>query len=396
MMRNVLSTLAMSALAAMALTAMANRPALAADREIAVLEALMAPGPLDVSLFDAVFLAHVPPDQIRQGIEPLKARIGPVIGVEPRGGQSYAIETATFEMLAMISLDADGKVAGLNFKEPVAKAATIEDLLKSFATIAPKSAYLVVRNGEQLYASDPDTPLAVGSAFKLGILRALRDQIDAGTRHWSDVVTLTPDTMSLPSGFLGTWPAGSPLTLHTLAALMISISDNTAADTLLKLVGRDKVEAALGIAPVLSTRELFVLKANPDLKAKYVAADLAGRRAILAEADALPLPDAAKVQTPYDAAVEWDLSPAKLCELMAGLADLDVTQINPGVATGTDWSSVAYKGGSESGVLSFTTAVTGKDGTKWCVSAVWNGPSTIDETAAGSAYGGLLSKLAAR
>ena len=27
-------------------------------------------------------------------------------------------------------------------------------------------------------------------AFKLGILKALRDQIDAGSRKWSDVVTL--------------------------------------------------------------------------------------------------------------------------------------------------------------------------------------------------------------
>ena len=389
-MRIVLTILAAFGVAAI----LATGPAMAGDKEIAVLEALLAPGPLDLGLFDAAFLKAVPPAQIQQTVEPLKAEIGAAIAVEPRGGTSYAIETATHEMLADIVLDADGKVAGLLLHPPVAKAATIDELLKSFGTIAPQSAYVVTRNGVPVYASNSDDALAVGSAFKLGILRALKDAIDAGTHSWSDVVTLGADTLSLPSGFLGTWPVGSPLTLHTLAALMISISDNTAADTLLKLVGRDKVEAALGIAPVLTTRELFTLKANPDLKDKYLAADVAGKRAVLAQADALPLPDASKVLTPYDAGAEWDLSPAKLCALIAGLADLDVMQINPGIAAKADWQSIAYKGGSETGVLNFTTAVTGRDGTKWCISATWNGPAAIDESVAGRAYAGVLSKLA--
>jgi hypothetical protein len=47
---------------------------------------------------------------------------------------------------------------------------------------------------------------------------------------------------------------------------------------------------------------------------------------------------------------------------------LDVMQINPGVASKTDWASVAFKGASEIGVLSLTTALTGKDGYSCCVS----------------------------
>src|SRR5205085_7243909 len=117
------------------------------------------------------------------------------------------------------------------------------------STLAPEASYLVTKNGEALYSLNPDTALAVGSAFKLGVLKALKDQIDAGTRKWSDVVELQASDISLPSGTLQIWPVGSPFTLHTLAGLMISISDNTAADMLLKLVGRDKVEAALGTAP---------------------------------------------------------------------------------------------------------------------------------------------------
>ena len=189
------------------------------------------------------------------------------------------------------------------------------------------------------------------------------------------------------------WPAGSPLTLHTLAAVMMSISDNTAADTLLKLAGRDKVEAALGIAPVLSTRELFVLKANPDLMARYASGDLAARRAVLVDADARPLPDAGKALAPQTPGVEWDLSPTKLCALIGDVGGLDVTQINAGIASKSEWSSVSFKGGSETGVLSLTTLAVSKSGVTYCVSAVWNAPDAVDDAAAFAAYGGLLDRL---
>jgi beta-lactamase class A len=367
---------------------------MAGDAEIAALKAVLAPGPVDVALFNAAFLKAVPAAQIEAGVGPLKTLIGPVVSVEPRGGMSYAVETASHEMLADISLDADGKIGGLLFHAPLDKISGIEDLLKQIGTIAPQSAYLVLKDGKSVYAGNADTPLAVGSAFKLGVLKALRDEIDAGTRKWPDVVMLEAGDISLPSGTLQTWPVGSPLTLHTLAALMISISDNTAADLLLRIVGRDKVEAALGIAPVLTTRELFTLKANPALKAKYQAGDLAAKRAVLAEADLLPLPDGAKVGTPHDAAVEYDLSASKLCALIEAVGDLDVTQINPGVASKPDWTTLSFKGGSEIGVLSFVTLAVRADGARYCVSAIWNGDKAIDESAAAAAYAGVLGKLA--
>ena len=41
------------------------------------------------------------------------------------------------------------------------------------------------------------------------------------------------------------WPKGAPVTLHTLATLMISISDNTATDQLIAIVGRDAIAEEL-------------------------------------------------------------------------------------------------------------------------------------------------------
>jgi hypothetical protein len=122
--------------------------------------------------------------------------------------------------------------------------------------------------------------------FKLFILAELDRQVRAGERRWSDVAPLS--RKSLPSGMLQDWPEGAPLTLHSLAALMISQSDNSASDTLLHLLGREKVEAllpALGLRnpaanrPFLSTLEAFALKGDDDvLTRRWLATDEAGRR----------------------------------------------------------------------------------------------------------------------
>jgi beta-lactamase class A len=370
--------------------------AVAAEKEIAAIEAVLKPGPLDIGLFSTGFLKAVPPAQLSQVTEQIKALIGPVVAVTPKSGQSYLVETATHEMPTDIALDADGKIAGLFFRTPVAKNESIEDLLKQIAGAAPEVAYLVTKNGEVVYSGNADKALAVGSAFKLGVLKALRDEIDAGARKWSDVVILADADISLPTGMLQGWPAGSPLTLHTLAALMISISDNTATDTLMHAIGRDKVEAVLGLKPVLTTRELFALKADPVLKAQYQAGDEAAKRTVLEAIGKGGLPDITKVSTPHDAGVEWDLTPSKLCELIGAVGDLDVTQINPGVANKADWAKVSFKGGSEIGVLSVTTRMTAKDGSVYCASAIWNGPAALDESKAEAAYAGLVHRLAQR
>jgi beta-lactamase class A len=376
------------------LVALMTTPALAGEGEIAAIKAVLAPGPVDANLFNADFLRVVPPDKLQAAVEQIKTQIGPVVAVEPRGGQTYAVETATFEMVTDIVLDGGGKIAGLLFHAPIAKTASLEELLNQMAAAAPQSAYLVLKGGKPIAGNNADKALAVGSAFKLGVLKALKDEIASGRRKWTDVVTLKAEDMSLPSGMLQTWPVGSPLTLHTLATLMISISDNTAADVLLKLVGRDLVEAALGIAPVLTTRELFTLKAHHDLLSRYGGLDADGARRLLTEVDALPLPDVSQILGPYTPGAEWTVSPTKLCELMSAVADLDVTQVNPGVVPKSDWVSVSFKGGSETGVLSLVTQATAKDGTTYCVAAIWNAPQALDEGKPELAYAGVMGKLA--
>src|SRR5690606_18186270 len=156
--------------------------------------------------------------QIEALVDDLGATIGPIERIETEGPGRYRIVTATHEVSAQIALDAAGTVIGLFFAGPVPTSGSLDEALAGLSG-GESMAYLVTRNGTVVASANADEHLAVGSAFKLGILAVLNDQIAAGERSWSDVVTLSAADRSLPTGILQTWPEGAPLTLPTAAAL---------------------------------------------------------------------------------------------------------------------------------------------------------------------------------
>lgn len=164
---------------------------------------------------------------------------------------------------------------------------------------------------------------------------------------------------------------------------MISISDNTATDALIHLLGRERVEAhAPGNRPFLTTREAFVLKDphRQDLLERHRAADGGRRRSILEETRERDLPRAdIFAGGPLALDVEWFFSARDLCDLMARVEDLPLMGINPGVADPGIWYRVAFKGGSAPGVLNLTTGLVVGAGTFHCVAAAWNDEGALDE-----------------
>lgn len=269
--------------------------------------------------------------------------------------------------------------------------------MKELAALPGKVSAVVLEEGKPLASLHPDDALAVGSAFKLAILAAAEEQRTAGKLHLDKVFPLKKEWKALPSGVLQTWPDGTPLTLATLENDMISISDNTGADAMLSIVGRAQAEKfAPRNKPFLSTREAFVLKAkgNEALLDKYRKVDEAGRRAMLAEIDARPIPDASQFgETVTAIDVEWFFTANELCSVIAKAADADAFKINPGLANPAQWSHVAFKGGSEGGVLNLTTALTGKNGKHYCVAATWNDSAALEQTKLFTIYGGVLGAL---
>jgi Beta-lactamase enzyme family len=243
----------------------------------------------------------------------------------------------------------------------------------------------------------PDLPLAIGSSFKLYILGALIDEILAQRSSWETIVYLAEEYRSLPAGILQDWPSNAPLTLYSLAALMIAISDNTATDHLLFYLGRDRVEAALTkmhhqqselMIPLLATFEIFTLKYSPDqqIGLDYIQADLASKRDLLEKIQEQPRGQINTLEPCQIDQLEWFASTKDLCMAMNWLREK--TELES-VASGREilaiekqlmfsdeiWDFVGFKGGSEPGVVNFTFLLQHVQGAWYALSATWNNPN---------------------
>ncbi|MCA0938316.1 class A beta-lactamase-related serine hydrolase [Salipiger pacificus] len=370
-------------------------PGLAAAQEAerAVLKALLSGDTGNVEVTEE-FARAVPEAQLDGLLETLQAQIGPVEEIELEGG-SGILRSATYQVPVKITLDPAGRIAGLRLGAPEPLVADLRAAVAGLAGLGAEVSWLVTREGEVLAAGGAAHPLAVGSAFKLGILSVLARDVRAGKTDWDRVLRLGESHRSLPSGRLQDFPDEAPVTLHTAALLMIAESDNTATDLLLDLLGRDTVAEELEIAPeaLLSTREFFALKSDPAAAQAWLDAEPQDRPAIAAEAALMP-PDPAAAAARSVPGIEWYLPLERLCALLLPMAELPMLQLNPGPAYGL--GPAAYKGGSEPGVLNFTVALRDAEERPLCAGLTVNDPGVIDEKAATGAFRALLRRALAQ
>ncbi|MBV8164375.1 MAG: serine hydrolase [Candidatus Eremiobacteraeota bacterium] len=378
------------------LVAVGSTSALADATAQSALARLFTSKQIEAAWFADSFLQQVPASQVQTIVGQLVAQLGAFKSVKPEGAK-YRVNFEHGDDLASIVLDPSGRITGLFFEAPLRYAANFQSAFDAFKQLPGSVSVYVADNGAQRAALAADAQLAVGSTFKLAVLAAVQQAVATHATSWNAVVRLDARQKSLPSGVLQTWPDGALLTVYSYAALMISQSDNTAADVLLDLAGRSAVERyGPRNRPFLTTREAFVLKdpRNASLVKHYRASDTAQRRQLLSQIDLLPLPDASIFAgAPQDTDIEWFFTTRELCALMAGVQRLPLMSINPGVAEPADWTRVAYKGGSEPGVLNLTTWVVSKNRHSYCVSATWNDDKPVDELEFFGLYKSLLSTL---
>ena len=369
--------------------------------------------------FAPSFLAQLSIDQLKTALQQVAA-VGPfTVGSYtpvPGGLQAEArIDGPAASLSVGIAVDAaaPNQIIGLLFKpvtagpsaSPIASWGEIDTALRGLVP-APSMLAAEIKAGRcaPIHALDADQSLAIGSAFKLFVLGELASQVSAGTVTWDQQLAIRDDWKSLPSGTMQNEPAGTQHTLAEFARQMISISDNTAADHLIHTLGRETVERnlpAMGLAdparmtPFITTRDMFVLKAtkDTDLAKAYLAADAAGRRALLdGQVASTPIAatDLADWTTPREIdTLEWFASPADLCAAMTTLRDqggkpglgpvLDILAVNPGMPVDSGrWPYVGFKGGSEPGVLQLTWLLRRADD-RWFVLSI-----TLDDPASGT------------
>ena len=351
---------------------------------------------IDADWFAPAFLAQVPVSQM----EVIVTQYREILGEYVRSEGTPPTLTLIFSqgtVPAQIVLDEQSRIIGFWLGVPQTKVNGLEEALAGFSELSGQVSVLVVSDTSVLGAITPETPLAVGSAFKLAVLAAVKDKINSGELAWDTVVRLSEEHISLPTGILQSWPVDTALTVETAAALMISISDNTATDLLIDTVGRETIERYTPLnRPLLTTREAFALKNddNEALRSAYVYGDEETRRQMLPAVRAADLPDvSAFARGPLALEIEWFFTVGELINLIAYVQDLPLMSINPGVASVDDWQRIAFKGGSEPGVMNLTTWLVGKSGRSYAVSATWNDTKPLDEARFMTLYSGLIRAL---
>lgn len=383
------------------------------ERRIADVGARFSPMPGGYdTLFAASFREHVPASQLtaiftqmyRMTGSVVRQRITKTVGAQTADGVFET--TKGYEVPFNISIDAASPhlIVGLFLRPPVKQTSALDSIVTELRALDGTTSVHIVdlTAGTTVLSYNADKALPLGSTFKLYVLGALVEQIAAGTHRWDEVVTLQASDKSMPSGRLHEWPDGTPLTLQTLASGMISESDNTATDMLIRVVGRKAVESIQSVmgmrepsrnVPFLTTREMFLLKyrRSAELGRRYVTLDTAGRRALLdgvvrqTSLDTLDLSDAPILV--HD--VEWFATTADVTRALDHLRRraeapalgplLGVLGINPGVDVNREkWTYVGYKGGSEPGVLNLSQLLQRKDGRWFAVSMSWAHDRPVD------------------
>jgi beta-lactamase class A len=361
--------------------------------------------------FDATFLAQVSPAMLNQGLHAVVIVRLLSIEVSEPGALTAVASTSGVLSRAQVALtvDSQGLISGLRIG-PATTAptrATWASVDAALRSVAPQVRLLVanVSNGscQPVHSIDPAAEAPLGSAFKLYVLDALGNAVASGKVRWSQLLTVTAQLKSLPSGELQNEPDGTQISVQDTAAKMISISDNTAANMLITLVGRPAVEAALTTTrmadpaldqPFLTTRKMFILKLDqwPTLAKHYIAENQAGRQALLASTvDRAPLPAVAAAQawtTPRDInSLEWFASADDICRAYTALAALarrpglspigQVLSLNDGglQLDPAEWKTTWFKGGSEPGVLTVAYLATTQTGHSYVVTVLAENPS---------------------
>jgi len=348
------------------------------------------------------FLAQVPASQFAGLTKQLGGQLGKLAltSVQEISPHALVAFVTSGDARLKIGLDVEAeephRFIGLNIRpakpehpRPASWEAAESELSEVAATANLLAARIEGGRCEPLRSVNGEASLALGSTFKLYVLLAAADAASAGKLDWKAPLAVRDEWKSLPSGVMQNEAAGKEIAVEQVARQMISISDNTATDHLLRTVGREAVEAAMARTghaapqanrPFLSTRELFHLKLGDQAgRDEYLAADEAGRRALLAKLEAAALPDLAaasswKKPRAIDT-LEWFATPADLCRAMVALKEagsaegspvLGILGQNPGVRYDKErWAYVGFKGGSEPGVMNLTFLLRRKADDAW-------------------------------
>ncbi len=293
---------------------------------------------------------------------------------------------------------------------PIAKWADIDEEIHQSGARYSYQVSKVVAAGtnsscQVIAGANTELSLPLASIFKLYVLLAVADAVQAGTLKWTDPLTITKEAKALGSSGLEELPPGAEVSVRTAAQQMISASDNMATDLLIARLGPGAVERALvtaghhdpaSMTPFPTMHELFSVGwGRPDLREQWKRASPSDRVQLLEQTNSRPYePDPERTHAPAsEFGAEWYGSAADICRLHVALQAAAVGDAAPvkqilSAIPGIDldkskWSYVGAKGGNLPGDLTFSWYAVDHTGQPWVVSFQLNWPKYRSPTAAG-------------
>lgn len=123
---------------------------------------------------------------------------------------------------------------------------TLQDRMERRLHQINASASILITSGDSpLFSRDEDTPLRAASVIKVPIMMEAFRQHQAGTLNLGNVQNIHPTETVGGAGVIHYLSGKQDYTLRQLIELMIIVSDNTAANLVLKTVGMENVNALL-------------------------------------------------------------------------------------------------------------------------------------------------------
>ena len=368
-------------------------------------------------IFSAQFLTAVPAAQLTLMFDQIQQQFGPVLSVYAvertgpyRARVSFRFETAVGSGDLVLNPAAPHRIEGLLLNDFEVTGDEI-GAIKADLEALPGEVGVYFGSLDGSYPRleiNADTQLAIGSTFKLYVLSALtREMEEDNGRYWDEIFLVRDVCLqtrcektgrSFPSGIIQDWPAPLPMTIQSLATLMISQSDNTATDALIEYlteerVVREMIESGHSAPqlnqPFLTTQQMFKLKASSDdVIEAYRKADLEEKYEIAWAAQDREITqddvNASFAAGPRAIDIEWFASAHDLRRLLAYIPQdkhgitRQILAIQPSVSpkAAANYGPIFYKGGSEPGVLNYTWLLRSIYG--WEVLTMsWNNPDAV-------------------
>ena len=278
-------------------------------------------------------------------------------------------------------------------------------LTKSGARYSYQASKVTDGKCTKVAGSNVDDALPLASIFKLYVLLALADAVNAGTVGWDDQLTITKEAKAVGSAGFDHLPPGSQVSVRDAAQQMISASDNMATDLLMGRLGPGAVERALvhaghhdpaSMTPFPNTHELFSVGwGEPDLREQWKTASPQGRAQLIA-ADEYPSLRTGSGPHPHAGValrrrvvrhrgghLPGARRPAVRRRSDRAAPVKDILSATPGIDLDTSkWGYIGAKGGNLPGDLGFSWYAVDRTGQPWVVSFQMNWPKFRSLTAA--------------